>query len=42
MQRTDLTTPDWYYSGTSAESEWRGGSVVELTSASVDNNGAPR
>ena len=40
MQRTDLTTPDWYYSGTSAESEWRGGSVVELTSASVDNNGA--
>jgi len=40
MRRTDLSLADWYYSGTSAETEWRGGPVLSLAAAKVDNNGA--
>ena len=40
MRRTNLSLADWYYSGTSAETEWRGGPVLSLAAAKVDNNGA--
>ena len=40
MRRTDLSLADWYYSGTSAETEWRGGPVQTLAASKVDNNGA--